>query len=101
METVYDEKRGEYICRAKPLVSVTNVEAKSDYTLILTFSTGEIKKFDMKPLLDFKPNRHLKKPALFKNVKIECGGVTWDDDTDIDPEGLYRESISVNPCAPI
>ena len=36
----------------RPNWFVDNVEANDDYTLLLTFITGEIKLFDFKPLLD-------------------------------------------------
>jgi hypothetical protein len=62
---------------------------------MLTFSTGECKIFDMKPHLDSDITKHLKNPALFGRAFIRCGGVAWDDDTDIAPEGLYKDGILV------
>ncbi len=47
------------------LLDVVRVEAKPDHTLVLEFENGELRVFDMTPLLDKQPFVHLKSVALF------------------------------------
>jgi hypothetical protein len=69
---------------------VTNVEPKEDYTLIITFITGEKKIFDMKPLLDKKNFEQLKDITLFMKAYVDGTSVSWNDSIDIAPEYLYE-----------
>jgi hypothetical protein len=33
----------------------------------------------------------LKDPAIFQQVRIECGAVAWPGDIDLAPDAMYRE----------
>ncbi len=69
---------------------VTSVVANKDYTLTLTFITGEKKVYDAKPLLEKPIFAPLKNLSLFLQAKVECGSVAWNDEVDLAPEHLYE-----------
>lgn len=77
----------------QPKWIVTKVTPHENYTLTLTFITGETKTFDMQPYIRQKPWSPLKNQALFMQPFLSCGSVAWNDDIDIAPETLYEESI--------
>ena len=79
----------------RPNWFVDNVEANDDYTLLLTFITGERKLFDFKPLLDDYYFEPLKNIDFFKKAHISGRSVIWNDDIDIAPEYLYENGIPI------
>ena len=72
-----------------------NVKASSDYTLILTFDNGEVKRFDMKPYLDIGIFKELKNIKLFNSVRKSFDTVEWANEADLDPDILYKESTNI------
>lgn len=74
---------------------VTDVVADADYTLLLTFADGAKKRYDAKSLLQKPIYAPLQEPTFFRQAKVECGTVVWNDDIDIAPEHLYECSIPV------
>lgn len=93
----FDEKYNDYVIDAgEPNWFITDVKTNDDFTLLLTFVTGEVKKFDFKPLLNdsyFEPLRNI---CFFKKAHISGRSVIWNDEIDIAPEYLYENSIPVN-----
>jgi len=73
--------------------SVRQVEADTDFTLIITFETGERKRFDMKPFLDIGVFKTLKDEKLFRSARVSFNTVAWDGDIDFDPEALYKGGL--------
>ncbi len=73
---------------------VKKVTPSRDYTLILTFTNGEIKIFDMKPYLEIGIFRELKDLSLFNSVKPFLGSIQWKNGQDLCPDTLYLESKS-------
>ena len=73
---------------------VVAVKARDDFSLDLKFSDGSIKRFDVKPYLDYEVFRELKDPAYFKQVRLAFGTVQWPHEQDISPETLYLEGSS-------
>ncbi len=73
--------------------SVRKVEADTDFTLIITFETGEKKRFDMKPFLDTGVFKTLRNEELFRSVRVSFNTVAWDGDIDFDPEALYNGGL--------
>jgi len=92
MKTRYDEKLKDFICYGEELLSVVAVKAMQDYTLVLTFSNGEKRTFNVLPLLEKSVYKPLANKAFFLTAKIDGGTVVWNDDIDIAPENLYRQS---------
>ena len=75
---------------------VNKVIPKEDYTLILHFSNGEIKQYDIKPLLDKGVFNQLKDPSVFKQVHVSFGTVEWPGEIDICPDTLYEDGRTLN-----
>jgi len=73
-------------------LSVTEVKPISDYLLHLTFENGEKRQFDMKPYLTSGIFIELNDVTLFNTVHISFDTIEWDNEADLDPEFLYKES---------
>jgi len=76
-------------------LSVKEVKPSSDYLLHLTFENGEKRIFDMKPYLNKGIFTELKDISLFNTVKVSFDTIEWDNEADLDPEFLYKESCSL------
>ncbi len=74
---------------------VKAVKPNSDYTLMLTFTNGEVKFFDVKPYLDKGIFRELRDMNVFKSVKPFFGSNQWPNGQDFCPDTLYLESMSM------
>ena len=70
---------------------VKEVEADQDYTLLITFSNGEKKRFDVKPYLNIGVFNELKEPEVFYSVKPFLGTVQWSNGVDLCPDTLYLD----------
>jgi hypothetical protein len=60
--------------------------------MLLEFEDGTEKEIDLEPYLRgpiFEPIKN--DPALFHNVRIEGGTITWPNGADIDPDVLYYD----------
>lgn len=76
--------------------SVKKVEPQSDYTLILTFEDGKLKRFDMKPFLETGVFRLLKDKEVFRSARVSFNTVAWDNEIDFDPEALYEGGLPLS-----
>jgi len=74
------------------MIEVNSVEAVSDFGLVLTFTSGERRRFDMRPYLHYPVFRRLENPGFFSLARIDYGTVTWPGYIDIAPETLYERS---------
>ena len=70
---------------------ISAVAAHDDYILLLTFTNGEIRHFDMKPYLGYPAFEPLRQIAFFKLASVSHGTVTWPREVDFDPDTLYLE----------
>lgn len=77
------------------LPRVRGVTAKDDYSLLLRFSNGKKKRYDVKPLLTFGVFRELKELSYFKSVRVSNGTVQWPHEQDICPDTLYMDSFPI------
>ncbi|MDR1191578.1 MAG: DUF2442 domain-containing protein [Verrucomicrobiales bacterium] len=74
---------------------VTGVEPEAGYTLRLTFTNGEVRRYDVKPLLDFGVFARLRDAAVFNAVTAYHGTVHWAGGAiDICPDTLYEGSVA-------
>ena len=64
-----------------------------DYCVLVTFSNGEKRLFDVKPYLNFKPFSELRNPVLFETVKPAGLSIAWLHGQDICPDELYYNSV--------
>lgn len=70
---------------------VKEVEAGQDYTLLVTFSNGEKKRFDVKPYLNIGVFNELKDPEVFYSVKPFLGSIQWSNGADLCPDTLFLD----------
>lgn len=70
---------------------ITAVTARDDYTLLITFTNGEVRHFDMTPYLAYPAFEPLRQAAFFKLARASHGTVTWPKEIDFDPDTLYLE----------
>jgi hypothetical protein len=75
---------------------ITKVETLQDYRLLLEFTNGESKIFDMNKYLDFGVFKELKDINYFKQVKVGHGSIFWPHEQDLCPDTLYLDSIKIN-----
>ncbi len=82
-------------------VKITSLATLPEYNLLVGFSTGEYKKFDLKPVMEkYAPFRALKETVgLYEQAKIDIGGygIVWNDDLDISAEGIYEKGVDCEP----
>ena len=76
-------------------LAVKNVLATNDYNLILTFENGEKRQFDMNPYLDVGIFNELRDVSKFKSVRVCFDSIEWDNEADLDPEVLYKNSVKI------
>ena len=72
--------------------NLRNIETTDDFCLELHYANGEVREFDMKPLLLLKPWTKINSLAYFKEAKIFYNTVVWPGEIDIAPETLYLDS---------
>ena len=85
----------EVLSVSVPIWSVSAVEPRRDYSMLLTFANGEKRLYDARPLLDKKLCARLKDVNFFMRARAMYGTVVWNDDVDIAPEHLYEYSVPV------
>lgn len=76
----------------KEILDVIAVFAKSDFSLLLLFETGELRSFDMSQLLNTPPFQPLQRVSLFSKARVAYGTVVWPQNLDIAPSTLYDRS---------
>jgi hypothetical protein len=74
---------------------VVKAKAEDDFSLILEFNDGSVKRFDAKPYLDYEVFTPLKNLDYFKRIEIAFGTVQWADGQDISPDTLYLEGKDI------
>ena len=74
---------------------VLSVTANDDHTLDLKFDDGSVRRFDVKPYLEYGVFKELKDQSYFKRVRVAFGTVQWPNEQDISPETLYMESSAI------
>lgn len=75
------------------LLDVVSVKPQPDFQLDLTFENGELRRFDMRPLLTVKPWDRISSVHLFERVRVDYGTVVWPGEIDVAPETLYDDSL--------
>jgi len=70
-------------------------KAIDGFKIEVEFANGEIKIFDMTPLLNYPVYQPLKARALFEKIFVSQGIVQWPNEVDISPDTLYLDSQKV------
>ena len=73
-------------------VAVKEVKPIGNYNLILTFSNGEKRQFDMNPYLDKGIFQEL---SIFNTVRVSFDTTYWENEANLDPEVLYKVSVKI------
>lgn len=74
---------------------VKSVKPQNNYRLLLEFTNGEWRIFDVTPYLDKGIFKELKSAEMFLSVKIADGTVQWQNEADFCPDTLYIESKKI------
>ncbi len=74
---------------------VISVKPLQDFKLIVQFATGETRRFDVEPLLDFPVYQRLRKTNYFSSARVENGTVVWDEQCDLSPDSIYLQGEPV------
>ena len=74
---------------------VISVKPLQDFKLLVQFETGESRKFDVEPLLDFPVYQRLRKVGYFSSARVENGTVIWDEQCDLSPDSIYLQGEPV------
>ena len=74
-------------------LKINNVTPIENYKLILEYSDGDIRIFDMQPYLNKGIFEELKDKNIFNSVKPCYDSVIWSNNADIDPDVLYENSV--------
>jgi hypothetical protein len=76
---------------------ILKAKAVDDKTLIVEFSSGEIKQYPIHHLLENPMFALLKQPAFFQSFTIEPGGyaIAWNEDIDISEYELWKNGTVV------
>jgi hypothetical protein len=77
-------------------LAIKQVKPLDNYKLLLTFENGEKRQFDMSPYLNLGIFQELQDEEMFRTVKTNFDTIEWDNEADIDPEILYKESIKID-----
>ena len=72
-----------------------SVTVLPDHMLRVRFVNGELRDFDMKPLLARKCYHPLNNDILFQTASVAFGVVQWTNGLDLDPDWLYEDSVPV------
>ena len=74
-------------------ITITDFRIIDDLYMIVTFSTGEERIFDVSCLLRYPAFKPLSDRSIFDTARLEHGVLTWQDGAiDIAPEAVYQES---------
>ena len=71
---------------------VTKVTSEENYCLLLEFSNGERREFDVSPYLDKGIFTQLKEKSYFQQARVSMGTVEWPKGQDFCPDTLFEES---------
>lgn len=91
----FDQKSAEYFASGRK--KVVDVQPNSDFTLTLTFDNGEVRLYDVKPLLQKGTVfESLLNFDNFKRVYIDdCHCVAWDKDPSIDSGVVWSNKVDL------
>lgn len=74
-------------------IKVINVKVVGELSLLVTFSSGEERIFDMAYLMKYPVYKKLEDYEFLKTVYIQNGVLVWENgEIDIAPEEIYKES---------
>lgn len=77
----------------KAELKIQDFKIITELYMLVTFSNGEKRVFDVKPLTKYPIYKALEDYNIFKKAYIENGILVWENgEIDIAPETIYKES---------
>lgn len=73
--------------------SVRSVVPQPNFTLLVSFDSGETGILNVQPFLNFGVFSKLKDPAVFQKVHVAFDTIEWDCGVDLDPEFVYSHCV--------
>ena len=74
---------------------VKSVKPENNYTLLLEFSNGEVKRFDVSSYIGKGVFAPLSDESFFRRVRVFLGSIQWPNGADLCPDTLYLDSSSI------
>jgi hypothetical protein len=76
---------------------ILKAEAVGDSILRITFTNGDLRDYDITPLLTNRTFSPLRQPAFFKSFTVESGGyaIVWNDAIDLSEYELWSKGSAV------
>jgi hypothetical protein len=71
--------------------AIRDVEAYNDFTMKVSFTDGDVRMFDIKPLLSCEAFEELKDVNQFLRVHNRAYFVEWDNEADLSADTLYLD----------
>ena len=79
---------------------VTRLTPQAHHRLLLEFSNGEVRLFDLTPWLDKGVFRALRDSPEFAQAEVVDGSVEWPGEIDLSFDTLYLRSVPVRLQTP-
>ena len=81
-------------------IKIIDVKALDNFILHVCFNNGIKKYYDVKQLFDRFPDMFYSfkdNPAIFKNLKIDCGGrgISWNENIDISEFEILENGVDL------
>ena len=76
--------------------TITTIRANDDWTLDVTFTDGEERRFDVKPLLTCEAFAALRNLKAFKAIRNGGYFVEWESEADLSADTLYLDGIATH-----
>lgn len=76
---------------------IHTARAIDDTTLVIEFTNQEVKKYNICHLLENSTFSLLRRPAFFRNFKVEPGGyaIVWNEEIDISEYELWKNGVKL------
>jgi hypothetical protein len=81
---------------------IFSAQAIDDLTLVVEFSNGDRKQYNISQLLGKPMFSRLKNPGFFRSFQVETGGygIVWNDEIDLSEYELWRNVVE-GDCASV
>ena len=86
-----------YAGQPKEELKISSIRILDELYMMVIFSSGEKRLFDVSPLLQYPAYTPLSDPKVFQTAQVDHGLIVWlDGDIDIAPESVYAHSFPYN-----
>lgn len=76
------------------MLKVNNIKVIAELYMLVTFSNGEKRVFDVSKLLEYPVYKKLENYEIFKSAYVENGIIVWNNgEIDVSPETVYINSF--------